>query len=433
MVPNSKQVCLYSARYVLQDAERLLIDGAVRVVDGKIDAVAPRNHFPALPGYTEIELGEVVLAPGLVNPHTHLEYSACRGKLPAGPFMQWLPGMIKAKADLDLPDIESGIQSGISELLRTGTTTVGDISGFDCSIPFLEKSGMRYVCYYEIIDVSHAPFNGYLDNLDARLAQYSPGVLGRVGLSPHAPYTVSEPLMRVLRESYHHRQNLPFAMHVAETRSEIACLAWQSGPLAKMLRAAEFYGPKGETPICNSGLDFLQAGRMSGGKIDQVVHGNCLAESERLALAQAGESVLVVCPSTRRWHKQNRPVFTQAQRAGLPIALATDSLASNDRLDMVHEMRESLRDAPCGWTATDAFRAATQGGARAMNLSEEAGRLEPGLVADFITLDCSEARPDADYHTFQSARMLLDYWLQDKKSLPVCGSWVQGVLLYNKS
>ena len=249
MATNSKQVCLYSARYVLQDAERLLTDAAVRVVDGKIDAVAPRHHFPTLPGYAEIKLGEVVLAPGLVNPHTHLEYSACRGKLPRASFLQWLPQMIKAKADLNRPAVESGIQSSIYELLRTGTTSVGDISSFDYSIPHLEKSGMRYTCYYEVIDVSEAPFSGYLDKLEARLAQDVPGELGRVGISPHAPYTVSKPLMRVLREYYHHRHNLPFAMHAAESRSEIVCLAWQSGPLSRCCALLDFTDQREKRPL----------------------------------------------------------------------------------------------------------------------------------------------------------------------------------------
>lgn len=413
---------LYSARMVLVDSRQIIPEGAVLVREGIIEAVGPRCEFPRKPECAETDLGNAAIVPGLVNAHAHLRLMQCWGRFRPGPFHEWLPQMIGAAPLLSAEDIASGIREGLEELAQWGTTTVGDIGSDGLALPLLEASGLRHVFFHEVIHMGPPPYEPLIARLEQQLGALRPGLLGMIGISPHAPYTVAAPLMAALRRHFQGGERaMPFAVHVAESRAEMQCLATRQGPLANLFRRMGFYpAPPERAPLARSVGRFLSAGLPGAPQSrDLLIHGNYLTRAAMARLARGGRSALVVCPGTRLFHGVQTPVFAKAADAGLPVALGTDSLASNTGLNMWEEMRRALRMAP-RWTAADAFDAATVEGAQALGMDGRVGRMAAGYGADFIACPLDDA-----FQQIRSARDMIGLLLQ-KQTPRIGGVWVAG-------
>ena len=431
---------LYSARLVLSDVDTLIPRGAVRTHHGMITAVGRRADFPKKPDCPETDLGDVVLAPGLVNAHAHLEYSCCRGMFARGPFVPWLRQMIEAKRRLEHADINAGTAEGLRESARSGITCIGEVSPFGLSALWLEQSGLRYVFFHEVIGLAPPPYDALLAALEERIARVPAGPRSRIGLAPHAPYSVSLPLMTALRERFHAGKDMPFTIHMAETPSERRCLRDQTGRLAALFRRIGFYDPAaGRDPatLAASPLEFLAAGDPHGeSPPDLLIHGNDLTAAEmRILAGRSFPPTLVLCPGTRLFHAARGQVLGRALRCGLPVALGTDSLASNDTLSIWVEMRR-LIGLEKAWGPREAFAAATVGGARALGLEGQIGVLRPGYRADFIAIApprvfkssalCLQFSVLSTQHSALSPSALLRSWLRPKAPPCVRGVWVNG-------
>jgi cytosine/adenosine deaminase-related metal-dependent hydrolase len=424
---------LITADLVLAEPGLLLRAGAIRVCAGRVAAVGLRSTFPPKSDCPVLDLPGRALAPGLVNAHAHIEYACLAGHFPPETFPRWLGRMIAAKRSMAREDIPNPAQRFLSDQLRRGTTAIGDITTFGLSPILLRTAGLRFRVFQEILGLESPPQAvPQWPHLDTQLREDTSalGPLGAWGVAPHAPYTVSRPLMAALRQRFQTiPPGLPFSIHLAETRSERTCLDRQSGFLARGLRRAGFYPtPPDRAPLASSPLDFMTAGRASHAR-DLVVHGNYLKMNEMRQLAAMNGVSLVVCPGTRQFHGVREPTLDRAFRAGLPVALGTDSAASNDHPDLWHEMRRALEQTRL-WHATDAWRAATQGGAEALGL--ECGALRPGLWADLIAvrLDGPAAALVAHWspgcYGEKEADTLLDKWLRGNAIPKVERVWVGG-------
>jgi cytosine/adenosine deaminase-related metal-dependent hydrolase len=341
------------------------------------------------------------MVPGLVNAHTHLEYGRLAGRVPPAPFVQWLPRMIDEKRAMiegDGGETVRALAAGLDRLARTGVSAVGDVSSMDLSVPWLEQSGLRYVCFLEVIHPGADRLDELVACVEERLDQPT-GPRGRLGLSPHAPYSVSRAAMETLRERFHRRGDRPFCVHAAEFPEEIELLERRRGALVDFMRARGFLGAlKGPSleGLARGVVEFLDLGRPFGHERDLLIHGNCLSDEDLDFLAREDRSILVACPGTRLHHGAKGDGPARAWSRGLPVALGTDSLASNDVLNMWTEMRRALALEP-GWRPRDALRAATLEGARALGLAGQAGALRPGWRADFAVAALPEGLPEASW------------------------------------
>src|SRR6185295_3575235 len=158
--------------------------------------------------------------------------------------------------------------------------------------------------------------------------------------------------------------------HWAETPEEELWLERGAGPLAGLLRASPHA----------RGLALLEAARLIGPRT-LLVHGNEARAEERARIARAG-AALVHCPGTHAFFDRPRFALGAWRRAGVTLALGTDSLASNRVLDMRAELAQLLRAQP-GLHPRQAWLIGTRGGARALGLAGRAGELVPGAHADF--------------------------------------------------
>jgi cytosine/adenosine deaminase-related metal-dependent hydrolase len=384
------------ARWVVPVAAPPLENGWVRVAGGRIVALGRR-----VPAGAVVDLGDVAILPGLVNAHTHLEFSlrdtphAAAGGLPA-----WIGRVVAERrarpASAGAAEHAAAIAAGLAESLRHGVTTIGEIA---TALPEggYPRGGPRLRVYREALGLGFpgGPLpGGVCRDLD-RL-----GATG--GVSPHAPYTVPAALGRALLEAAA-RRRLPATMHLAEGLDEATLVAGGTGPFRDLLERLGAW--PAVPPRLLPASEWI--GRLARLPRASVVHGTFLGAPpdghalERLALHRARIAV-VICPRTTRHLSGRLPPLDRFRAAGVRVALGTDGRGSNPDLDPLAEARE-LAGAGLA-TPEEALAMATRDAAWALGMERVAGVLRAGAPADLAVVglpgsarDPHEAllRPDA--------------------------------------
>lgn len=362
---------ILAARAVLLDARTWVEGGGLLVERGVVLRVL-RSRRAVLRARARAarcrELDGLVLTPGLVDAHAHLDLGALHGRLPAGAgFVAWIQALIRARAGLSRRELERGARAGARALLAAGATAIGDIDASGTSASLAPRLGPRMVIYREVLDAwdparTAAALHGVRARLPLRALVYE-------GLSPHAPYTTSTALLAAAR-ALAVRRHARLAIHWAESREEGRWLRSGGGALAALLPRS----PR------RTGLELLDAAGLLGPRT-ALVHGNFPHAGEPELLARRGVT-LVHCPGTHAFFARPRFPLERYRAAGVPLALGTDSLASNDALDMRREMALLRRSFP-RLAPADVFAMGTEGGARALDLPS-LGHARPGAAADLV-------------------------------------------------
>jgi len=377
---NPREVALViDARYIVPiEPAGTLVDHALVVDDGRIVALAPsasieRDYL----AQTRVALPTHVLIPGLVNAHTHAAMVLLRGIADDVPLKPWLEDHIWPREGRHVsPEfVADGTLHAAAEMLKGGITCANDMYFYpDAAAHAYEAAGMRALIGMPVLDFQ----TPYASDADVYLAKgfaardafkHSPRLA--FALAPHAPYTVGDETWRKI-VMYARQLDLPIHTHIAETRTEV-----------DDARAAS-----GESPVLR--LDRLGA----TGPSFIGVHAVHLQppDIETLATQQCN---IVHCPvSNMKLASGIAPVTALAAR-GINVALGTDGAASNNRLDLLSEMRIAslLAKVATGdaaaLAATAVLRMATLGGAIALGLDGEIGSLSLGKQADVVAIDLS--------------------------------------------
>ncbi|MFA4943493.1 MAG: amidohydrolase [Lentisphaeria bacterium] len=354
-------------------AERIP-DGAIAVHAGRILAVGPAAELRAShQAAEELDAAGCVLLPGLVNAHTHAGMTLFRGLADDLPLLEWLETHIfPAERRLTGEMVFWGTLLACAELLRAGTTTVGDMYLFSHrAAAAFKQAGLRALVGEGLFDFP-SPSYGAAENglrFTADLwRQWRGDPLIRVGVMPHAAYTCSPELLRRCA-GLADELAAPLVMHVAETRGETERLQRAHGcrPMAH-LEALGLLGPR-----------FL------------AVHGVDLDDADIERLARSGAK-LAHCPESNLKLAAGIAPVPRLLAAGVAIGLGTDGAASNNNLDLFGEMDccakiHKLAAGPTAMPAATVLRLATAGGATALGFGDELGMLAPGRLADFIAVD----------------------------------------------
>ena len=319
----------------------------------------------------------VVLLPGLVNAHTHLELTALRGRLPPGPFPEWAKALVAVRSGWSPRDLSASMSLGIRLSVEAGTTAVGDfvmLSPNDA----LRQAPLRGVSWREVLGIApeqagaRAAWAGGF--LEGRRPHWTPG------LAPHAPYSVSAPLYRMLRRTAF-RAKVPFATHLSELREEIEFLRTGRGVFADMLRSFGRDTGSWRPPRMRPAAWLDSLGVLRGAT---VVHANYLTAADIAALRR-NRAVVVWCPRTHDFFGHSAHPVRRLLDAGVRVALGTDSLASAPSLSVRDEILHASR---VGLPLETLLCMATENGARALGL-RRVGRIAPGWAADFTLVEGS--------------------------------------------
>lgn len=362
------------ARTLLPISSPPLDNGMVKVAEGRI------VEFGAWDGTSATDLGDVVLMPGLINAHCHLDYSAMKGAiLPPSSFTQWVRRINDLKRTLTDDDYLASIARGFRELVTFGTTSVLNIESFPELMLAMPKPLVRTWWFYEMMDVrnrlhTEAVVAGALSFFEKRKDW-----LGGFGLSPHAPYTASLDLYKLARFCCQ-KDDMPFMTHLAETEEEGLMFRSGEGPLFEFLKGIG-------RDMSDTGERSSVAHLMEGEALPSraiLTHMNDLTAKDWAQLSRQ-DYTIVHCPGCHDYF--SRPPFPLERflNEGFRVCLGTDSLASNIRLSMFREMQIVSRHFP-NLSEGQILELATRNGAAALGLEGQLGEISCGAFADLIAL-----------------------------------------------
>lgn len=380
----------FRCRHILPMAGPALEDGWLRVARGRIVALG-RGRPPA----GAIDLGAAIVLPGLVNAHTHLEFSGLQAPLDAsGGLPGWIGRIVRLRRERDAApgaaeQVAAALRGGLAESALAGVTTIGEIAT-QAHVASVTTSGPRLRTFREALGLSAAAGDAAFRSLSGDLDRLAANAAA-AGLSPHAPYSVAAPLgRRLVAEA--RRRRLPVAMHVAESLAEQELLTSGTGPLRRLLEELGVWRPECPPHLLPAAEWITRLARAPRGII---VHGTFLDRDTdafgRLARHRDRLGV-VVCPRTTQALSGTLPPVALFREAGIHVAIGTDSRASNPDLSVLAECRALV--AAGAASPAEALRMATIHGAWALAFERRCGRLSPGLAADLVILrpaaDCSD-------------------------------------------
>jgi 5-methylthioadenosine/S-adenosylhomocysteine deaminase len=366
--------------------------------DGRIVAVGPEAEVPSPADAEPIGCGAAILLPGLVNAHTHLELEGLEGRAPPpdAPFREWILAIRRLKEARAPAEYLEAARGGVRACWAAGVTTVADTGDSGAVVQALAELGGSGIVYHEVFGPHPGQVEESFGGLVSQLAALAPLATGRVrlGVSPHAPYTVSGPLyarVAALAAS----ESMPLAVHVAESREESEFVSRGEGPFA------EAWTARGIPPLDHpshcppptthcSPVGWLDAHGVLG-PATLCIHAVQVTAAD-IALLAARAAAIAHCPLSNARHRHGSAPLARLLGAGLRIGLGTDSTASVGRLDLFAEARAARAGAGIG--ATEALALATHDGARALGLDGEIGTLTPGKWGDVIAVHAARGAAD---------------------------------------
>ena len=332
-----------------------------------------------------IDLSGAVVTPGLVNTHHHLYQTLTRARAQEADLFSWLRELYPVWAGIDAEAEYAAARTGLAELALSGCTTVFDHhyvfprgrAGFiEAEVQAAWELGVRLVASRGSMDLGESagglPPDGLVEELDAVLAdterlagalhESGPGARVQIAVAPCSPFSVTRRLMAE-SASLARRLGLKLHTHLAETLEEEAyCL--------------ELYGC---TPV-----EYLADLGWLGGDVwcAHCVH----LSAEGVADFAGSRTGVAHCPTSNLRLGAGVAPVAEYLAAGVRVGLGVDGSASNERGDLLHEVKQALlvargRGGPRALTAREALRLGTRGGAAVLG-REDLGSLEPGRCAD---------------------------------------------------
>ncbi len=396
---------ILKAAWVVPVSEPAIPRGFVKAVGDRIAAVGRADALRPDDGPV-IDLGDAILAPGLVNPHTHLELTCYAGRIKPGPFWSWLPHMVKLRREPGQVEREQqGVYDGAWQSLRSGVTCVGDISRLNLNWQVLKPIPIRKVCFVELLSLADdQPRNPA--ELRSAVAEVEEDPLLTVGITPHAPYSVPGEQIRaaVLLADELAR---PWCTHWVETRAERDFLLGDMGVLPiyimDLLAQCNVRSPR------QPAIDYLEH-CCRGARPGLLAHFNYAEAGDAERLAAAGHAV-AYCPRAHRYFGHSPHPYREMMSAGVSVVIGTDSAASNESRALLEELRFLRRHIPDAPSAETLLQMVTLDAARALGLHGQIGSLEAGKQADLAAFPCPPGTTDPLATLFDAAPAATQVWV----------------------
>lgn len=366
---------LLLAQYLKNPHQPPIKNPGVWIQGDRIGFVGPADSLPqqakADPDVYQIDGG---IFPGLVNAHCHLELGALENLPYPGEFTAWIRTVLAEKYRDRAEAPQQAMARGIFQSLLGGATTVGDHISCDGDLESLIRSPLRGRGFIEVLGVVEQVAEDLYENSLA-LAESFASPEARIRLHP-SPHSVHALYPGVLKKVFSQGHDL-FSIHLGESETEQKYFTEGKGSLAELIRERG-------SPIPPSAPSALRVLDQEGFLDDRVlaVHGNYFSEEELELCARRGVSI-VHCPLSHQYFGHRPFPLVAAIRAGVNLALGTDSLASARSLSMLEVMRGAEKNFP-QITREEIFSMATVGGAKALKLFAQVGEITAGKKSDIV-------------------------------------------------
>lgn len=377
-------------------------DGAIALEGDRIAAVGPGAavlaEFPGAP----VERVHGAVFPGLVNAHTHVELSVFHGAVPSGlGFVGWVDRFMGLRGSVSPEATSAAIERAVATLAAQGTVAVGDVTNGLAAASTLAAHGLAGCVFHELFGLG-------ADDAQARYHAMPQARTGRrmgdltYHRAPHTLHTLHPSVLALFADEAR-TPGARLSVHLAEHPAERRLLEHGDGPMADWLLA------RTGARVSGVGLGPIDYAAHLGLLRDNVilVHLTDASDAELDQVAKA-KSPVVLCPRSNVFIEGRLPDVRAMLRSGIEPALGTDSLASNDTLDVLDDaalLRRSFPEIP----ASTWLQAATRNGARALGLAG-AGELTRGAAPGVYAVEGSlEGRGPADFvldHRDRTRRVL---------------------------
>ncbi|MCL1880391.1 MAG: amidohydrolase family protein [Actinomycetia bacterium] len=415
---------LLVARYVLPVSSSHIENGAIYVKDGCIADVGTatklRMRYPDEPTR---DFGMAALMPGFVNAHSHLEYAAFRGLIHDAPYAAWKILLSEKERVFNSDDWRDSALLGALETVRSGITTIADITVTGAPLHAAKAVGLRGTFYREVGTMEKNEVSKVLAEAYADIEEWrSVATQGyqRIGIAPEALYTCHPVVFQQISE--YAQDGTPVACHLAGSQEEYDFIRYGSSPFSVHSTEQERgYGidmppwlATGTSPvryILNWGLF----------DVPNLLAVHCVhVDDEDIEFLEQYNVAVAVCTRCNAQLGMGVAPVAKFVKAGLRIGLGTDSPAAIDTMNPLAEMQmtlllqRALNKRSNFLTATQMINFTTLGAAQALGIDDQVGSLENGKRADIIALDLSHSSQapthdpnSAIVHTVSSSNILM--------------------------
>jgi 5-methylthioadenosine/S-adenosylhomocysteine deaminase len=330
-------------------------------------------HFP-----------DSVLTPGLVNCHTHLELTHLGGgaKHAEPEFVKWIRRVRELKDATSAEALYDAAVAGVHDCWARGVTCIAETGSSGAVMRALYDLDGRGIVYQEVFGPDPAKCEASMAELETAIMNLRPLTSShvRLGVSPHAPYTVSAPLYAAVA-AHARSERLPIAVHVAESREETALVRDGTGPFADALRVR---GIPVEAHHISPVVYLMRHGVLQPGTL--CIH--CVqVDAADIELLRTTGARVAHCPRSNAAHRHGAVPLQALCDAGVHVGLGTDSIVSVGDLDLWAEAEIA------GLHGDAALRMLTIEGARALGWDSEIGSLEVGKAADLAVFSSTNLHP----------------------------------------
>lgn len=361
----------FKADYVFPVYADPIKNGIVTVDDaGKIISVTDSNSPPQ--GGKHIETLSGIICPGFVNTHCHLELSHLKDKTKTGGGLVSFIKDIQSFRNVDQQLVTEAIEKADQEMYDNGIVAVGDISNTNHSIAVKAKSKLYYHTFVETFGFLPQNAEDVFNKAMTLVAEFKPQ---QVSITPHAPYSVSKELFKLIRKHSENGQNL-ISIHNQECEDENKFYRYKLGGFLDLYQHfgidISYFKPQARNsvqsiiPLLTNKQDVL------------LVHNTCTNLKDIYFIKRFDRKVnFCFCPNANVYIEGKMPKIELFVDQGFNLTLGTDSLASNDRLCIMSEMRVIQKKFP-SLSLTRLLEWGTINGARFLGIDDEKGSLNPG-------------------------------------------------------
>lgn len=419
---------LHLSKIIITNDKEPIFDGAVLVEDSKVVQVGKKDDFgDSFLKESIIDHGESLICPGFINLHTHLLYSKADKISEDAGLFPWLEKLVDITANWSEKDFISSVNYGISQAISTGTTYIVENTPSLLSAQELSKSPLKALIGLEVFGSDEERADEIFSSSIEILNRHSTtrNRKSEFTFSPHAPYDVSAPLWKKLIV-WSEKTNKPLLTHLEESAHEKKWWQEKSGAGVNFWKKIN----KIESKLkywkrYNSGIDFLKQNNLLNKNI--IATHLCQASKEDLITLKEKNINLVHSPRSNFYLNNGTANIKLWDELGFLWGFGTDSIASNQNLDLLEEVRFAINQQNLIYNykilARNAFKAITINSAKILKKDSEIGSLKKGAYADFLVFDikvkplCTYNDP---YHFLiwdaDNTRDLKEVWIDGKKA-----------------
>ncbi len=363
----------FKADYVFPVYADPIKNGIVTVDDtGKILSVTDQNTFSETSN-SPVEQLSGIICPGFVNTHCHLELSHLKGKVEPGKgLVNFIKALQKLRGVVEKNEISEAALKADNEMYQNGIVAVGDISNTDSSIPVKTASKLYYHTFVETLSFLPSKAEETFKNAVELANKFKPL---SCSVTPHAPYSVSKELFKLIKTYSESGQNL-ISIHNQECEDENKFYRYKLGTFNDLYAHFEIDISHFKPQARNSLQSVIPL--LTNKQKILMVHNTCTNLKDIYFIKRFDRKIhWCFCPNANLFIEKMLPKIELFIGQGYDITLGTDSLASNDKLCILSEMRSIQKKFPAISTG-QLIEWGTKNGAKYLGIDDEKGTIAPG-------------------------------------------------------